>query len=273
MMENFLLFFEQMATWQKLAWVIGVMGVCWIAEGSIPLVAHSYKKWRHAGTNFVFLGTTLLINVLFGLLTVGAFALIRQEEIGLLFLIDLPIWVELIISLMIFDFIAQFGVHYLLHKVSWMWRFHMVHHSDTKVDVTSGTRHHPGDYLLREVFALAAAFIAGAPLAFYLFYRIVTVLFTYTTHANMAVPRWVDYTFGWLFITPNMHKFHHHWERPWTDSNFGNIFSIWDRIFGTLVIDDPKKVKYGLDVLDDSTSDDIAYQFKIPFDKRIKTDY
>lgn len=272
-MEKFLLFFEQMPTWQKLAWVIGVMGFCWVLEGSIPLVKFGYRKWRHARTNLSLLAVSIIINALVGILAVGVFEWIQQDNIGLLHLVDMPIWVELIISLMFFDFFAQYFVHYLLHKVSWMWRFHMVHHSDTSVDVTSGTRHHPGDYLLREVFALGAAIIIGAPIAFYLFYRIATVFFTYTTHANITVPKWVDNTLGLIFITPNMHKFHHHYERPWTDTNYGNIFSIWDRIFGTLVVDDPKKVRYGLDVVDDSTSEDLGYQFRIPFDKSIKTDY
>jgi sterol desaturase/sphingolipid hydroxylase (fatty acid hydroxylase superfamily) len=262
-----------MATWQKLAWVVGCIGICWIAEGIYPLVKHGYKKWKHARVNLIFLSTTLIINVLFGILTIGVFNWTQENEFGLLFLMDLPIWVNLIIALMAFDLVAQYFVHFLLHKVKFMWRFHMVHHSDTEVDVTSGTRHHPGDYMFREIFSLIAALIIGAPLAFYLFYRIVTVFFTYTTHANITVPSWVDNTIGLVFITPNMHKFHHHFERPWTDSNYGNIFSIWDRVFGTLVIDNPKKVKYGLDVLEDSTSGNLVYQFKVPFDKTIKTDY
>ena len=75
-----------------------------------------------------------------------------------------------------------------------------------------------------------------------------------------------------VFITPNMHKFHHHFERPWTDTNFGNIFSFWDRIFGTFIYDDPKQVQYGVDVVDPSKSEDVLYQFKLPFDSSIKTD-
>lgn len=67
-----------------------------------------------------------------------------------------------------------------------------------------------------------------------------------------------------------MHKFHHHHEMPWTDTNFGNIFSFWDRIFGTLTFDDAKKVKYGLDLLEDSKDQDVLYQFWIPFNKNIK---
>ena len=69
-----------------------------------------------------------------------------------------------------------------------------------------------------------------------------------------------------------MHKFHHHFERPWTDTNFGNIFSFWDRMFGTMVYDDPKQVQFGLDVLDDSRDQDIMYQLKVPFDSSIQTD-
>ncbi|UCF37575.1 MAG: sterol desaturase family protein, partial [Acidobacteriota bacterium] len=144
--------------------------------------------------------------------------------------------------------------------------------SDTKVDATTGTRHHPGDYLIREVFSLAVVLLSGMPFPFYLFYRITTVLFTYLTHANIAVPLWLDRPLSLIFVTPNMHKFHHHFERPWTDTNFGNIFSIWDRIFGTMVYDDPRKVDYGLDVLDAEADEDLAYQFRIPFNPGIKTD-
>jgi len=70
-----------------------------------------------------------------------------------------------------------------------------------------------------------------------------------------------------------MHKFHHHFERPWTDTNFGNIFSFWDRIFGTFAYDDPKKIRYGLDVLEQKPDENIGYQLRLPFDKSVKTDY
>lgn len=272
-MEAFLDFFEQMPNWQKLVWIFICLSFNWILEGGFPLFSFNYKKWKHAGVNLIFLSTSLAVNLIFGILTVGVFAWITTNQIGLLYLFELPIWMELIIALLLLDFMAQYFVHYLLHKVKWMWKFHMVHHSDTKVDATTGTRHHPGDYLLREVFALVTIVITGIPLAFYLFYRILTIFFAYFTHANFIMPTWLDKPLSYLIVTPNMHKFHHHFERPWTDTNFGNIFSIWDRLFGTFVYDDPKKIKYGLDVLEDSTDENVAYQFKIPFDNNIKTDY
>lgn len=269
-MEAFLNFFETMPSWQKFIWVIICISANWIVELGLPLMNFNYKKWKHAGVNFVFLASDLTINVLFGALTVSIFVWISTNQFGLLNMIDLPIWAELLIAVAVLDLMAQYTVHYLLHKVSWMWRFHTVHHSDTQVDVTSATRHHPIDYIFREVFALIAIFIFGIPLAFYLFYRVITVFFAYFTHANINMPPTLDRVLGYVFVTPNMHKFHHHRELPWTDTNFGNIFSIWDRAFGTLTYDDPSKVVYGLDIVDESRDQDIMYQFKLPFDKSVK---
>jgi sterol desaturase/sphingolipid hydroxylase (fatty acid hydroxylase superfamily) len=272
-MESFVQFFEELSDLQKFGWIVICMTFFWIVEGANPLFKFNYKKWSHAKTNLFLLSTTIIINVLFGLLTAGVFIWIQDNQFGILHIVDLPLWVEFILGIMLLDFFAQYVVHYLLHKVKFMWKFHMVHHSDTAVDVTTGTRHHPGDYVFREIFALFSILIGGLPIAFYLAYRIFTVFFTYLSHANLNMPTWLDKGMSILFITPNMHKFHHHFERPWTDSNYGNIFSLWDRIFGTFVYDNPKKIVYGLDVLDDSRSNDLKYQLKVPFDNTIKTDY
>lgn len=272
-MDAFIDFFAHLPTTYKLGWIFLCLGITWLLEFGLPLIQLDYKKWRHAGRNMIFLFTSIVINALFGLATVGIFGWLATNEFGLLNLIELNPWIELLIAVMALDFVAQWFAHYLLHRVSWMWKFHLVHHSDTHVDATTGTRHHPGDYFIREVFSLLCILLIGAPIAFYLFYRIATVFFTYLGHANFQMPLIMDRAMSLIFITPNMHKFHHHFERPWTDSNFGNIFSLWDRIFGTLVYDDPRKVKYGVDVLDSSKADDVLYQFKVPFDKSVKTDY
>lgn len=272
-MDSFISFFENLSSGQKLGWIFVCLLLSWVLEGAAPLVSLPYRKWRHAGVNLIFLGTSVLINTLFGVATVGIFLWAKTHNFGLLYRLDLPTWAELLISVMLLDFVAQWLAHYLLHRVKWMWKFHLVHHSDTKVDATTGTRHHPGDYLVREVFSLITVFVFGIPVAFYMFYRISTILFTYLTHANITVPTWLDRPLSWVFITPNMHKFHHHFERPWTDTNFGNIFSFWDRLFGTMVYDDPRKVRYGVDVLRDETDEDVGYQFRVPFDQTIKTDY
>nr|MCU0396976.1 sterol desaturase [Cyclobacteriaceae bacterium] len=65
-MEKFLGFFEAMPTWQRAAWIVLCLLICWVLEGNFPLFRFNYRKWKHAGVNFVFLGTTMIINTLFG---------------------------------------------------------------------------------------------------------------------------------------------------------------------------------------------------------------
>ena len=272
-MEKMLHFFDHIHTWQLFTWIALWVVFFGLLENLVPVFSFKYNRWKHAGLNLSFLVTTGLINLVVGLVTAGVYLFIHEHKIGLIYWLNWPLWAELIVCLLLLDFIGMYCSHYLLHKFKWLWKFHMVHHSDTHVDVTTGTRHHPGDWLIREVFALVAVIITGAPVAFYFFFRFCNVVFTYLTHANINMPAWLEKPLSWIFVTPNVHKFHHHYERPWTDTNFGNIFSIWDRIFGTFVFEDVHKIRYGLDVLEDKPVDDIIYQMKLPFDKTIKTDY
>lgn len=264
-MESFLLFFEQLATWQKLMWIMLCLGGSWLLEGSFPLVQLRYRRLHHAGVNGAFLATTLVINTAFSSASLLAANWTASRGFGLLHFFELPVLAELLIAVVLLDLTAQYWAHYLLHQIKWMWRLHVVHHSDTKVDVTTGTRLHPGDFAVRETFALASLIVIGAPLAYYVVYRLTTIFFTFVTHANIAPPRWLDASLSLVFVTPNMHKFHHHFERPWTDTNYGGILSIWDRLFGTFVYEDPLDVQYGVDVDDPSLDEDLLHQFKLPF--------
>ncbi len=272
-MESFIDFFDDLSALYKVAWIFGCLSFVWILEAIVPLVNLNYNKLKHIGTNLVFLSMSMVLNILIGLATVGVFFWIETSQFGILNWIEVPFWAEVLIAVAALDLIAQYVAHRFLHKIAWMWKFHMIHHSDTRVDATTGSRHHPGDYLIREIFAIAAVILFGIPVYLYVFYRICSILFTYVTHANISLPVWLDKVISVVFVSPNMHKFHHHFERPWTDTNFGNIFSLWDRIFGTMVYEDPRKIEYGLDVLDGNLDSNIGYQLKIPLDKSIKTDY
>ena len=266
-MNSLLAFFESMASWQKLLWIIGCMSLNLVLEGMRPFFKGGFRTWPHTRTNLVFLATTMAINSAFGVIAVGVFHWGANAQMGMLHWVDWSTGLELLLAIVVFDFIAQFSVHWCLHNVPMLWRLHKVHHSDTHVDVTTGTRHHPVDFVVRELFAVVAVAITGAPLAFYVFYRLLTIFFTYWTHANIALPVRLDRALGWVFVTPRMHKFHHHFEAPWTDRNYGNMLSIWDRLLGTMVDGDHREIIYGLDVVDDNMSDDLTYQMLLPFEK------
>ena len=272
-MDQLIVFFEEITTAQKLLWVAGCLFFLWILEFGMPLFRHNYSKWKHDGVNLVFFSFSAIINLIVGILAASVFVWVDVHDFGLFNWVEIPIWLELVIAVMALDFFAQYVIHYMLHRVKWMWKMHMVHHSDTKVDATTGTRHHPGDYLTREVLGLFTVILFGIPVSYWAFYRICSIFFTYWTHANISLPNWLEKSLGLIFITPNIHKFHHHFERPWTDTNFGNIFSIWDRLFGTFIYKDPKEISFGFDTTDGARDEDIGYQLGLPFNKQIKTDY
>ncbi len=270
-MDTFLAFFDGLELWQKGLWLTAVLFLCWALEFAIPLRNFTYRKWRHAGTNFVYLGMSSAINVLLHPAIVFIALWTSEAQFGLLHMIEWPVWAELLVTFALLDLMAQYVAHYCLHNIPLLFRFHRVHHSDTAVDATTATRHHPVDYVVREVLSGVTLLACGAPASYYIFYRMATLLFGYTSHANFVYPMWVDRTIGLVLITPNMHKFHHHDELPWTDTNYGNIFSFWDRLFGTLVVDDPRKVNFGLDIMDPIHADNVLYQLKSPFDQSIKS--
>jgi len=264
-METFVEYFAQMPTWHRLVWVAICLSAGWLAEDARPLVRSGYRKWAHAGVNLSFLALVAIVGAVAGVALVEVFAWVEAHRIGLLQRVDWPLWLQLPVALLALDLAAQYTAHFLLHKIGFLWRFHVVHHSDRAVDATTGTRIHPGDFVFREILATGAVIVFGIPIAFYLLYRTVTVLFTYATHANIDMPRGLDRALSFVFVTPNMHKFHHHDERHWTDSNYGNVFSVWDRLFGTFVYDDVKKIRYGVDTFDARLTDDVVGQLKLPF--------
>jgi sterol desaturase/sphingolipid hydroxylase (fatty acid hydroxylase superfamily) len=141
------------------------------------------------------------------------------------------------------------------------------------VDTTTANRHHPGESVFRAVFALLGVIVLGAPMWLVMLYQSLSVVLTQFNHANIKLPLWLDKGLSWFLVSPNMHKVHHHYMRPQTDTNYGNIFSVWDRLFGTYDATPVDNLRYGLDVLDDSNDEKIGYQLGLPFNKRIRTDY
>ena len=174
---------------------------------------------------------------------------------------------------MILDLIGAYLVHLIEHKVPWMWKFHVVHHSDKNVDVTTGLRHHPGETVFRILFTILGVYVSGASIGMVMLYQSISVLFAHITHANISLPKNLDRIISYILVTPNMHKVHHHFKLPLTDTNYGNIFSIWDRFFGTYAyVDDSKTIVYGIDThINDKKIDSFSDLLLIPFKKMKKT--
>ena len=247
--------------------MIGGIVLFWMAEGILPLFKFEYRKVRHAGLNLFFTLTTAIIGFGMASLLLMASDFVAANEFGLLYLVEMPLWAQVIVGVLLLDCIGAYLIHFVEHKVKWMWKFHVVHHSDTTVDVTTGLRHHPGETVFRITFTIAAVIIVGAPIGIVMIYQSLSVLFAHLTHANLIVPPKLDKALSYVFVTPNMHKVHHHYQQPLTDTNFGNIFSVWDRLFGTFAyVDDLQELKYGIDThMDPAENDRLGNLLSIPF--------
>jgi sterol desaturase/sphingolipid hydroxylase (fatty acid hydroxylase superfamily) len=147
----------------------------------------------------------------------------------------------------VLDFMYGYAAHVLLHKIPMLWRVHRVHHSDPFVDVTTSLRQHPIEGLWRFIFMTIPAWILGLPAAGIVVYRLVSRVNGILEHANIRLWRPFDRAGSLVWCTPNMHKVHHSNEPAETDSNYGNILSIYDRAFGTFTnTDRARHVVYGL---------------------------
>jgi sterol desaturase/sphingolipid hydroxylase (fatty acid hydroxylase superfamily) len=262
MLEAALKSMEGLPDGAKFLWVLASLSAHLLLGAWRP-----FAGWRPGSfrVNAALLASTLAINAGFGAATLAVSHAVASRGWGLLQVVELPLWVEWLGALVVLDLVGQYTAHFLLHRIPLLWRLHAVHHSDPHVDATTGTRHHPLDFVFRETMALVALALTGAPFGMYISYRLLTVFFTYFTHADVDLPPALDRVIGWVFVSPRMHKFHHHDEAPWTDRNYGNILSVWDRLFGTLVDGDVRKVRYGLDVADARRGDDLGYQLLLPF--------
>jgi len=213
MLDSLLTYLENMPDIHKVLWLAICLSVATASELLIPLAKSEYNRLPQLRVNLFFLLTTFIVNAIFSTILVQLLPVLSTHSIGLFHLLNLPNWIELLAALLILDLLAQYTIHYLLHNVRFLWRFHQVHHSDLHVNATTGTRHHPIDYCVREIFSLLCIVVLGAPLGVYMFYRLITVFCTYFTHSNISLPGKVDRALSYVIVTPNAHKFHHHTSR------------------------------------------------------------
>ena len=271
-MEQIVQYFSTIPSLHRALILAGGITFFWVIEGIVPLFSFRYSKWKHASINIFFTITTIVVNFAFALLIVKTSDWAIANKFGLLQIVVLPTWVIMIGGMLLLDLVGAYFIHFIEHKIKWMWKFHMVHHADTYVDTTTANRHHPGESVFRAVFTTIGVLVCGAPMWLVMLYQSMSAVLSQFNHANMRIPLWIDNALSWVIVSPNLHKVHHHYVRPQTDSNYGNIFSIWDRLFGTFNYTPVEQLRYGLDVLEDTTHQDLRYQLNIPFDGSIKTD-
>ena len=247
-MNEIITYFENISSLHRSIILIGGITFFWSIEAIIPLFNFNYKKFRHAIPNFFFTFTTVLVNFSLAFVLLIVSDLVVENNFGLLNFYDsLPLSLYIIIGILLLDLIGAYLPHYVQHKVKFLWKIHLVHHSDHKVDTTTANRHHPFESVVRYLFTLMGVALLGANMGLVFLYQSLSVILSQFNHANININPSFDKYLSFFIVTPNMHKVHHHYVMPYTDSNYGNIFSFWDRLFGTFKTLNPSKIIYGVD--------------------------
>ena len=268
-MESIISYFETIPSSHRSLILVGGLTFFWLLEGTLPLFNFKYRKWKHAFPNLFFTLTTVVINFGLAFLLLSTASWVEHTGFGIInWIPNLPLWAYTLLGVMLLDFIGAYLAHYVEHKVKPLWMVHLVHHTDHNVDTTTANRHHPLESLVRFAFTLIGVLIVGAPIAIVFLYQSLSLVATQFGHANIKLPKKMDSLLSYVFVSPDMHKVHHHYVLPYTDSNYGNIFSVWDRLFGTFMTLDRDAIIYGVDTFpDEEGNGKLGVLLKQPFHK------
>jgi sterol desaturase/sphingolipid hydroxylase (fatty acid hydroxylase superfamily) len=190
------------------------------------------ERWRHIRPNLALTGLLVTVNFALDRLASAAGLAPGEDRQGLLYRAGLPGWANVLAAIIVLDGLAYLA-HVLMHKVPPAWRFHRVHHSEADVDVTTAFRQHPLETVWRYSFLTAGALALGASPWTVAVYLALSALNAQLEHADVSLPWRMDRAIRVILSTPAMHRVHHSRAQAETDTNYSNIFSFWDRLFGT----------------------------------------
>ena len=189
---------------------------------------------RWFGNFTIWILDAIVVRAVFPAGTIAWAAFCAERGLGLQNAVGVPASVGFLVTLIALDFV-NYGQHYLLHRIPILWRLHRTHHSDADYDFTSGLRFHPVEAIFTTAIQCAAIFLLGAaPLAVFAA-QLLFLAISFLEHANLRVPAGIDRVVRLLVVTPDMHRIHHSQAAGEGQSNFSNLFSWWDRLFGTYV--------------------------------------
>jgi sterol desaturase/sphingolipid hydroxylase (fatty acid hydroxylase superfamily) len=245
--------------------IIGLLAVFFTLE-QVSGTPFSFKKrGYHLFQNILFQLVLVGLNIFFVSIQVYCIEWLNSNKIGLLYLAELPFWSKLIFSVFLYDF-TTYWIHRASHKIPLLWRLHRVHHSDTTMDSSTTFRFHPLELILiYQTGNIITAGIFGTDVISMALYYFIIYIFFFLEHANLNYPKWLNSTFGLIFVMPDHHRVHHHQEQFYTDSNFADIFILWDRIFGTFKLIPVAEIKYGLKEFEAEEKQTFLYLMKSPF--------
>ncbi|MBI4767467.1 MAG: sterol desaturase family protein [Deltaproteobacteria bacterium] len=231
---------------------------------SVPRVTRWFNNLGIAVFN------SIILNLLFAPFIMQTIAYVHTRQRGVLNLWPLQYWVKVLATVVFLDLILYVW-HLLNHEVPFFWRFHRVHHSDLNMDVSTASRFHIGELSISAVIKIGLIFFLGADLFGVFLFESLVVLTSQFHHSSLTVPVWFERLYWTLFVPPSMHRIHHSVVIKERNSNYGTIFSLWDRILETLLSQiDQARIKIGMGAYQNPEKIKLHHLLIMPFTKSVK---
>ena len=213
----------------------------------VPYRDSSVSKWKRWVNNLALtFFNSFLLQLIFSSAIITTAVYAQTHKLGILSMLEVPSWIKILVTVVFMDFMLYVW-HLLNHEVPLLWRFHRVHHSDLNMDVSTATRFHIGELAISAIIKICIIFFLGASYAGVLIFESAVVLCTQFHHSSLKVPKWFETAWWIFFVPPSMHRTHHSVIIKERDTNYGAIFSVWDRILGTLLTNvDQIKIRIGV---------------------------
>jgi sterol desaturase/sphingolipid hydroxylase (fatty acid hydroxylase superfamily) len=143
--------------------------------------------------------------------------------------------------------LLDYALHRASHRIALLWRIHQAHHSDVELDVTTALRHHPFEAAIASIVLGGGGVVLGFSTAEIASYGALAITIQLVAHANVVLPQWLTRLLAPVLVTPDFHRLHHSRLRSEADANYGQVFSFWDRLFGSQRIGDAEGIEFGVD--------------------------
>ena len=217
----------------RLSIFLGVFGVLAIIE-----TLHPRRKMEagRPGRWFTNLSLTfidgILVRLVLGAAAYGAAQFAADHSWGFLNDVELSWPVEFAIGFIFLDMMVYLQ-HVLSHALPFLWRFHLVHHSDLEFDVTTALRFHPVETIILMFYKIGLVAAMGIDPWAVVIFEVVHTASVQFNHSNIKFSQAFDAKLRRIIITPDFHRVHHSMEPEETNSNFGFFLPWWDMLFGT----------------------------------------
>ena len=256
----------------RLTFFLSILIILIIAEILLPKKKRIHnRKDRWITNGLITLINTASVNIVhiaIPLIAIVAAVDVSNGKMGLFNIINFPIWIEIILTVIILDFII-WGQHLLSHKIPFVWRFHRMHHTDRDLDVTTAVRFHPFEIIFSMFIKITSIYILGASAIAVIIFEIMLNGMAMFNHANLRIPFRIENILRKFIVTPDLHRIHHSIYIDEHNKNFGFSLSIWDKIF-KCYLDQPrdghKDMKLGLKWQNDKPTK-LGWSLWIPFKK------